>query len=371
LFQVFGRIGYDPQTPSEVFDREFENRFGPDAGPVLENALHRASWILPRIIASSYPYKQFPMTGGWAERQSFGELPAFAKATLSDVQLFENFDEEAKLLIEGGETAKVRPQETSRWFAQTATDVEVQIADAEKKIGAHRNKEFESTVLDLEMLANLARFHSQRILAAVSYCLFDRTKDPATLDDAIACERNAVATWRQMADVAGDTYSPDLMFGARSRDLCGHWRDELPSLERSLTGLETQRKNIPIDAIFTPSPHCVALTNNFTAPTISHQPITTAFAQKPLLIRAKVTSSAGLKWVQVLYRPVDQTRNYETLDLKAVDTNGNYEATIPAVKINPRFDFMYFFQVMDDQHHGMMFPDFNRQTPYFIVHLKR
>jgi Zn-finger protein len=41
-----------------------------------------------------------------------------ATASCSDVQLFENFDEEAQLLIENGETVKVRPQETSRWFAQ-------------------------------------------------------------------------------------------------------------------------------------------------------------------------------------------------------------------------------------------------------------
>jgi hypothetical protein len=44
---------------------------------------------------------------------------------------------------------------------------------------------------------------------------------------------------------------------------------------------------------------------------------------------------------------------------------------IPADKIDPRFDFMYFIQAMDSQHHGVMFPDFNRQTPYFIVHLER
>jgi len=371
LFQVFGRIGYDPQTPPEVFDKEFEKRFGADAGPVLEKALHRASWILPRIIASSYPYTRFPMTEGWAEKQSLGSLEVFAKATLSDVQLFENFDEEAKLLIEGGETTKVRPQETSRWFAQTADEVEAQIADAEKKIGAHRGKEFAATVMDLKMLVNLARYHSQRILAAVNYDLFERTKDPATLNDAIGHERNAIAAWQKMVDTAGDTYAPDLMFGARSRDLCGHWRDELKSLQSGLEKLEAQRKEISANATFTVSPRCVAFTNDFIVPTILHQPVLGAPAQKPLAIRATVSSPAGIKWVQVLYRSLDQTRDYETLEMKAVDANGNYQAEIPADKINPRFDFVYFIQVMDNQHHGVIFPDFNKQTPYFIVHLQR
>jgi hypothetical protein len=371
FFQVFGRIGYDTNAPSEIWDREFEMRFGPEAGPVLEDALHRASWILPRIIASSYPYGGFPMTAGWPEKQHLGDLPGYAKATLSDVQLFENFDEEAQLLIENGETAKVRPQETSRWFAQTADEIESRVTDAEKKTGTHRSKEFDSTVMDLKMLASLARYHSERILAAVSYRLFDRTKDPAALDDAIAYERSAVAAWRQIVDAAGDTYAPDLMFGARSRDLCGHWKDELASLESGLAKLEAQRKNIPIDAIFTPSPRCVALANDLAAPVVSHQPILAAPVSGPLTIRASVNSPNGVKWVQVLYRSLNQTKDYETLAMKPVDESGNYEAVIPAGKIDPRFDFMYFIQAMDSRHHGVMFPDFSKQAPYFVVRLER
>ncbi len=200
FLQVFGRIGYNADASAEIWDREFVKRFGAAAGPVVEEAMHRASWILPRIVASSYPYTQFPMTVGWAEKQSLGELPVFAKASLSDVQLFESFDEEARLLLEDGETAKVRPQETSRWFAQTAEDVGGLVATAERKIGERRNKEFDAYVMDLKILANLARYHSQRIPAAVSYCLFDRTKDVRALDDAIEYERKAIAAWQ--SDVA-------------------------------------------------------------------------------------------------------------------------------------------------------------------------
>ncbi|HXT11685.1 MAG TPA: hypothetical protein VN873_08980 [Candidatus Angelobacter sp.] len=371
LFQTFGRIGYNTNAPSEIWDHEFENRFGPEAGPILERALHRASWILPRIVASSYPYTGFPMTVGWPEKQHLGDLPVFARATLSDVQVFENFDEEAQLLTNKGETAKVRPQETSRWFAQTADEVEREVAEAEKKSGANHSKEFDSTVLDLKMLADLAQYHSQRDLAAVSYCLYDRTKDPVTLDDAIAYEQKAIAAWREMVKTAGDTYAPDLMFGARKRDLCGNWRDELAELENGLAKLEAERKNLPSDQIFNPSPRCVAFTNEPVGPTIVHEGIRNLPLGQPLVIRAKVTAPSGLKWVQVLYRPVDQRRNYEVMEMKRVDENGNYEAVIPTDKINPQFDFMYFLQAMDNEHHGVMYPDFKKQTPYYFVHLER
>jgi hypothetical protein len=373
FFQVFGRLGYNANTPSETWDREFQKRFG-NAGTSLESALHRASWILPRIVASSYPYTGFPMTSGWPEKQRLGDLPTFAKAEFSDVQLFENFDEEAKLLIDNGETAKVRPQETSRWFDLTADAIEAQIRNAYEKVeprSIDRTKEFISTVHDLEMLANLARYHSRRELAAVSYRLYERTKDPAALDDAISFEQKAIAKWRNMVETAGDTYASDLMFGARSRDLCGHWKDELALLESDFAKLETQRKNIPAEAVFTKSPRCVAFTEAPTAPVIVHQPIHTAPLNRPMVIRAKVTSVSGIKWVQVMYRPMNQTKDYEALEMKPVDDNGNYEATIPADKINPKYDFMYFLQAMDKEHHGVMYPDFNKETPYYFVSLER
>ena len=59
------------------------------------------------------------MTRGWAEKQRLGDLPTYAKAEGSDTQQFASFDEEARNLIEGGETAKTRPRETSRWFARS------------------------------------------------------------------------------------------------------------------------------------------------------------------------------------------------------------------------------------------------------------
>ena len=107
FFQVFGRLGYNPNTPPEVWQREFERRFGKDAAPFVEKALHQASRVLPRIVASCYPYGAFPMTRGWAEKQRLGDLPAYAKAEGSDIQQFASFDEEAQMLIEGGETAKI------------------------------------------------------------------------------------------------------------------------------------------------------------------------------------------------------------------------------------------------------------------------
>jgi hypothetical protein len=151
FFQVSGRVGYNPHTPADVWDRTFQKRFGKDAGPFVEAGLHQASWVLPRIVAACYPYSYFPMTRGWAEKQRLGDLPLYAQAEGSDLEQFASFDEEAQMLLQGGETAKTRPAETSRWFAQKAEEINRDVREAEQRIGPERNKEFDSTIADLKI----------------------------------------------------------------------------------------------------------------------------------------------------------------------------------------------------------------------------
>ena len=373
FFQAFGRVGYNPNTPPEVWQREFEKRFGPEAAPFVEKGLHQASWVLPRIVASCYPYSAFPMTRGWAEKQRLGDLPAYARAEGSDIQQFANFDEEAQMVIEGGETAKTRPGENSRWFAQTAADINAQVAEAGQRIGSHRNKEFDSTITDLKILANLALFHSRRIPAAVSYRLFERTKDPRALDDAIAAERSAMEAWRQLVAAAGDFYAEDLMMGVRGASLCGHWEDELAALEVGVGALERQRRELKTtnEARTAPQYQPVAATGGLPAPVVVHQPVTTAPAGKPLTITAEVTAPSGVKWVHLRYRSVNQHEDYRTLPMLPAGGIDHYRAVIPAEEIAPTWDLMYFIEAMDNEGNGRMYPDLNKQTPYIVVKLQR
>ncbi len=373
FFQAFGRVGYNPNTPPEVWQREFEKHFGKDAAPFVEKALHQASWVLPRIVASCYPYSAFPMTRGWAEKQRLGDLPAYAKAEGSDIGQFANFDEEAQMLLEGGETAKTRPAENSRWFARTAADLNAQIAEAERRSGTQRNKEFDSTIIDLKILANLALYHARRIPAAVSYRLFERTRDPQALDDAIASERSAIKAWRQLVGAAGDFYNEDLMMGVRGASLCGHWKDELTALEKGLISLERQRSEFRPSGEIKHAPRytTAAAAGDHEPPAVVHRPMTTASVGKPLTVTAEVRDPSGVKWVRLRYRSVNQHQDYHTLPMLSTGNADQYRAVIPAEHLTPTWDAMYFIEVMDQRGNGRIHPDLNKETPYVIVKLQR
>lgn len=373
FFQTFGRIGYNPQAPEEIFSKEFEHRFGKKAAPFIESALHKASWVLPRIISSSYPYSSFPTTRGWAEKQRLGDLPSFAKAQLTDLQQFCNFDEEAKMVLEGGETPKLRPSENSVWFQKTSDDLNRLIGAAEKSIGNNRTKEFVSTITDLKILSNLALYHSKRILAAVNYCLFEQTNDVAALGAAITYERHAIEAWRKITIAAADVYADDLMMGVREANLCGSWKDELVALEKGMQALEQKKNAVKPDALsrHAPSYPAANLVNYSPLFTVSHQPVTNLEVGKPLIIKVKASAPAGIKWLRVRYRSVNQEKEYKTLPLLPTGEKGIYQAIIPSEEIDPRWDFMYYLQVMDNKSHGKTFPDLNKETPYIIVTLVR
>jgi hypothetical protein len=328
FYQLFGRLAYNPQTPPEVWQREFQRRFGPEAAPFLERGLHQASWILPRINASLFPYHRFPTTRGWVEKQRWEDLAAYAKIEGSDLQQFQSFAEAARDRLEGAESAKLSPARNRAWFLTAANEILEAVRQAEQRVGSHRNKEFESTVADLRILANLARYHAERIPAGLSYALFTRSQDGNMLEDAIRQERLAVAAWEKIVEAAGDLYAEDLMMGLRSAGLSGHWRDELAALRQDLAALETQRQQFRPQAASTPQ--------------IAHVPVRKLSPAEDLVIRATLWGSQPLRSVRVLLEKPGQAQ--VEFPMKPADALV-FKATVPRASL---VDGITYFIIAED-----------------------
>jgi hypothetical protein len=459
FFQLFGRLGYNPDTPPEVWQSQFQKRFGKKAASYIEQAIHRAGRILPRIVAYNYPYNMFPTTRGWVGKQRMKDLPEYAGALPSDTQQFLSMDNAAQYQLEGKDSARIWPQESSRWFARISRDVLNLTEQAERRIGGNRNKEFDSTIVDLKILANLALYHSRRAKAGFSYALFKRSKDLNALDDAIGHEAEAIGAWEKIAEAAGDVYNDNLMMGRERSGLSGHWKDELAKLKQGLDKLVDQRKksasavtkddlsidHVPIHRIADSSnlliratirakeptsrtrvvygnaggdqkyvsmekagpflysamiprkdlkdglnyfieavdkterrPRrartkqiSVTVTDDNKPPRLMHKPITSASAQKPLTVTAEVSDPSGVKWIRLRYRSVTQYQDYKSLDMVETKKKGQYRAVVPGEDIEAKYDFMYFFEVMDNKGNGKIYPDLEKQAPYIIVKLQR
>jgi len=377
FFQVFGRLGYNPDTPPEVWRKEFERRFGKAAAPFVEQALHRASWVLPMAQAYNFPYNRFPTTRGWVEKQRREDLPVYATAEPSDTEQFLSMEEAARNLLEGKDSAKRHPLKTSQWFSQASADVLRLVGEAEKRVGKDRNKEFNSTMVDLKILANLALYHSRRIHAGLSYALFKQAQDASALDDAIARERLAIQAWEKLVEAAGDVYNDDLMMGLPSAGLSGHWKDELVELKKGLKALQLEREsflpaaaqnNSLIARFLTRKP---ASGDDDEPPTITSQPAPSAPAEKPLTITVEARDPSGVKSVRLRYRSVNQYQDYRTLEMAPTGKKDQYQAVIPAEHVIPKWDLMYFIEVIDNRGNGKIYPDLEKETPYVVVRIQR
>jgi hypothetical protein len=172
---------------------------------------------------------------------------------------------------------------------------------------------------------------------------------------------------------AGDFYTDDLMMGVRGASLCGHWKDELVALEKGLATLERQRSDTKpaSDAKAAPRYRTETLMGDGAPPQVVHQPVTEAPADKPLTITAEVRDPAGVKWVRLRYRSLNQHQDYRTLAMLPTGEKDQYRAVIPAEDIAPTWDLMYFIEVMDKRGNGKIHPDLNKETPYVVVKLHR
>ena len=287
FYQVWGRVGYNPATPAEVWEREFRTRFGDEAGIHLMRGLHLASRVLPRIVAASYRYRLFPTTRGWAEMTSMGSLTEYAADEEgSDIQQFMNVRERAKNILDGSDTAQRRPEDISRWFARVSDQILKQAGLAEQSIGGAGGSETRTTLADLKILAHLARYHSERLLAGVAYNLYKETGDLFAFDDAIQREKLAIQAWERIVESAGDVYNSYLAFGVHDKGFPRHWREELPKLREGLQKLEAERRQ-------------AKARSGESTPAIAHVPVRRAALHEPLRIRATVGSTSPLGAVRV------------------------------------------------------------------------
>jgi len=373
FYRLFGRISYNPSTAPDVWKQEFARRFGPAAAPHVENALKLASRVLPRIVAAGMSYQMFPTTAGWVEMMHLGGLPQYAlQEEGSDAQQFISFRDEAASIFEGTDTAMRRPEETSRWFATTSAAILAEVAAAERSLsGKVAGNEFRSTMTDAKILAALARYHSWRQLGGVNYCLYKQAGDLGAFDEAISDERNAIQAWRELVKAAGDFYIDDMSFGSSTRSFPHHWKDELPRLASEFARLLAERKSATGRAGV--ATFRVRPSDNDPQPPkmIFVEGRQVAMPGRDFAVKAKVTAPTGVKSIRLRYRHVNQKEDYQSVDMTFNPRSGTYDGAIPDAFIDPRWDLMYFVEIVDHKGVGRNYPDLEVETPYKVVSVAR
>lgn len=391
FYQVFGRAGYNPETSSAVWDREFTERFGTAAEDVRE-AYRQVSQILPLLTAT----KLFGASEWrfWPEMSTGGSLDAYRHIQPSDYGQFyaiERWKQVPDWLAEPWESkhssfiedaladcvqGKWTPIQVSARLIELAEATERAINKTRIQIDpAEPSGELALTANDLLITAQLARYHAEKTLAATQVAFYHRTRESGRLLKALQHMRKAAIAWESIVERTDGVYNDDLVFGYSEhrapsingaiRAHTGHWKDRLPEVRRDLAAVEKLLRDSDVTAgpdSYARLPGEVILDSR---PTIVHRRIEETVAGRAVEIVATVKSRVPLREVILHHRRMDQTTDWSQIPMTR-SSDGTFRAAIGGEELTAQYDHLYYIEARIPGG-GTLWPDWQTETPYITV----
>lgn len=380
FYLVFGQLGYNPAASAEIWQREMRHHFG-DAAREIETALHSASQVLPLITAARLPSAS--EWSWWPEMDTGDRLAETMRTPPSDTAQFyairswqrtprwrcEEWDGNIAGYIEDAVAGRLRGKWTPIQVAQRLHDLARQTLASVGHIPA-TTPELRATETDLRVLAALAQYHAAKTMAATELGFFEETGESKRLPRALAQMKDAAAAWERIVQLTDGVYHRNLVFGYApdhgrkgGHHHAGHWKDRLAEVREDVAHLEALVKQHADDG--KPLHPFPGESPPADLPAIQHKPITNAKAGSDLTVTAHLTSTHAPREVVLHFRPLDQTRDWREIPMRA-NSEGRFEATIPGAEISARWDLQYYIETLTDSG-GRQWPSWENGAPYVVV----
>ena len=383
-YLLYGRIGYSVQTDMDVWQRELREHFGDEGAGLMERCYGTASKILPLITAFHMP--AHPSMHYWPEMNTgaalfaehnynkfFGEF-SYGSSKPSDEGLFYSIEDYVKDFVDGKLKGKYTPLQVRNWFIDYAKALRGLICAADKDSLLPDCREYKQLNLDFLMLADLAEYHAQKIMAAVELDFYRYTDHVKHLQKAYDYMVSAHRFWQALSD-KGNHYNDNLIFCAGSgEERLGHWRQRLPELEKDLERLGVMLENVGELEVEDSKEqkeysvnNCVDSLRSFKVDWPETWP-----AGVDLEMTVKVGGTGGFKnGLMMNYRHTDQTEgSFKEVPMKEID--GGYRATIPGEYLSSKWDIMVYFSTVENGS-AVIYPGLNNSQyplPYHIIRIR-
>jgi dienelactone hydrolase len=224
FLNVWGRLGYDPNTPDEELDSLVADKLGPAAGPLVE-AWKAASRIISTAFAAfslGPDHRNHAIELEWG-----GDTAGYLAAGPFDSHVFSSIREAAAGDAAGGLDGRIPPQVTA---AHLAADAAVAAKAASIPLSSAppgERKRLRELITTCEQAARLGRYYSERFLSAWRFGQSEAGVAGAA-GQAAAHMREAEKAWSELA--ACSFYKP-FTERLRMRTNAYHWSLELPKVK--------------------------------------------------------------------------------------------------------------------------------------------
>ncbi len=357
FYMLFGRLGYDPDASSEVWQRELRHRFGAVAASVEE--LYRIGGQILPLLTVVLQHSASLWTF-WPERFAGRSLAEDTQVEPSDPTRFYGIDEYVEDALGNRLCGKWTPPQVAHHLRQLAAQVRGILTGLG---GDSTEPELRHTLLDFTLLAHLAEYHACRQLAAVHLAFHRKAGEVRRLSAVRQHLLQARDHWSALSSAAEGSYCDDLVFGFREKGHAGHWKDDLVVIERDLVAIDAlivEQPEIP-SADFGPFPGGDV---HLDPPEVTFVPPTCVTAGRDLVICIRCESPTP-STVRCYHRIAHQALDFDRVDMRS--EGDGYRAVIPGDSIDPAWDLMVFFEFLFDDGRATRWPDWRTQTPYFVI----
>ena len=241
-FMLLGRIGYDPQTPDELWHAAFAQRFGPAWGALLYRGIVAASRIIPPVNRQfwiDYDFEWHPesLLSVYGLKTVIDFMNTGPMPGVGTVGLRQHVENELAGRPSEGETLI----DVLGILDGAVADVEDVLVHLEAEVpSACRGDEIGSTIGDLQCWRSLGAYYGCKLRAAAALVRLENTADEAHRNEAIGQLKQGVRHWRDLSLAWGRQYLPYRM--ARTKQVFGYplWLDAVErdlALARAVTPL--------------------------------------------------------------------------------------------------------------------------------------
>ncbi|WP_150461445.1 hypothetical protein [Nesterenkonia ebinurensis] len=378
-YRLWGRLLYNPEADSAQWGRYLDDVYGA-AGQDVEEAVAATSRILPLVTTFHGPsasnnfywpemFMNMPLANqGKTEMYAFDTPEPHTVGAVSafDPQLFASVNEYVQELIDGYPSGRYTPDQVADWLEELSATAERHLAAAASRT-AETSVEYQRTVIDAVVLAQLGRFFAHRTRATINYEIYVRLGDSGALRVAVEHYRTAREAFAEVASLTKGVYVSDLAFGDRASER-GHWSDRLVHIDQDLADLEAEFEAAPAptgtaDALLSPSGTVRS------RPVVDYQVPERFTAGEPLSIRVQVHSRLDAQ-VRAHFRHLNQGESWESTLLRP-DADGTYRGQVPDEYTDSRFPVQVYFIVSDDSAGAWIVPGLEvslSAMPYLVIH---
>lgn len=206
-FMLWGRLGYNPNLPEEVFKNQLQLRYAEAAVDSLYVAWKTASKIIPQT--TRFTWKDWD--GNWypegCKSGSFINVKGFMVGQTMDGSCILNIADYCDKELSKETITEITPFDVADNLENYANRSLSLIAD----INPNDNKELELILNDITAFAHLGNYYSEKIRGATQLALFMNTSNSENQEQAVAHLEKALVHWKKYAEVLDAQYTPKVL----------------------------------------------------------------------------------------------------------------------------------------------------------------